>query len=84
MRFFVFLDCWIGNLTFSLSQNRYHKELGLFFDLRDTLHLRSLCTPIKPPPGPVCIWGGAPQSVYLDLLDRVQSRLINLIGPVIN
>ena len=50
----VFLDLflhlgWIGKLMSSLMQNRHHKELGLFFDLRDTLHLRPLCISIKPP-----------------------------------
>ena len=30
------------------------------------------------------IWGGAPQSGCLDLLDRVQRRLVNLIGPVLS
>ena len=38
---------WIGNLMSSLSQNRHHKELGLVFDLRDSLHLEPCYTSIK-------------------------------------
>ena len=54
----VFLDLslhpsWIRNLMSSLSQNRHHKELGRFIDLRYTLHLRQLCIYIKSPAGPV-------------------------------
>ena len=59
-------------------QNKYHKELGLFFDRRDTLHQRPFCTS-KPPLGPAwCtapkIWDCARQLGCLDLLDKVQAR----------
>ena len=30
------------------------------------------------------IWGGVPQSACLDLLDSVQRKLVNLIGPVLS
>ena len=61
-----------------MLKNRHHKELGLLFNHRDTLHLRlfmEYCSHIR---------GGAPQSVCLDLLDRVQKRLVNLIGPALS
>ena len=89
----IFLDLFldpslIGNLMSNLLQKRHHKELGLFFNLRDTIHLKPFCTSIKPPSAYVLycshIWGGAPQSGGVRLLGRVQRRLVNLIGPVLS
>ena len=62
--------------------------ITLYFDFRDTLHPKPFCTSkaTTRPCVEYCsyIWDGAPQSGCLDLLHRVQKRLVNFIGFVLS
>ena len=72
----------------SLLQNKHQKGLGLF---RLQRYLTSeiilyLYKVTMRPCMEYCphIWGGAPQSGCLDLLDKVQSRQVNFVGLVLS
>ena len=87
----VFLDSppsWIENLMFDMLQNK-SQRVGSLFRSQRYLTPETIMYLYKGTIRPCMeycshIWGGAPQSGRLDLLDRVQRRLVNLIGHVLS